>query len=236
MLTVLWKKIKLLTIKKNPKRVGKSGNILTFSKFSYSKGCLSFLPSALQSQDIPACQELAELWFSGNKESHPPHAACCGKALNLHLLKLLHGHATILGGFPIRRAQGCQRGLAAPCAMGASMQTPPGFGCSSCAAQPICPCADRSQRRVCSVWCQPCTQHSQHARPTEAFSAQQSRRQHYRTSGASVRTKTENTWKHLCSKRRLITQYGAFFIITYCRSLEWKNEGNEDSMWTFCGI
>lgn len=32
------------SIQKNPKRVGKNGNILTFNKFSYSKGCPSFCP------------------------------------------------------------------------------------------------------------------------------------------------------------------------------------------------
>lgn len=136
--------------------------------------------------------------------------------------------------FPITGAQGCHRALAAPRAMGASLLGLP--------VQAVLP-------SPCLALCRQIPQEGVHcvvlvlhstlvARQTHrnifCSAKQEAALPHFR--GFTVRTKTESTWKHVCSKRRLITQYRTFFIITYCRSLEWKNGGNEDSMWTFCGI
>lgn len=86
------------------------------------------------------------------------------------------------------------------------------------------PCAD--PRGACV--CQSCTQSM---RLTEAFSAQQSRRQHCHTSGASESEQRLKTPENLfVVKRRLITQHRTFFIIADCRALEWKDGGNEGSM------
>lgn len=110
------------------------------------------------------------------------------------------GH--ILGGFPFR---GARAAPAAVVGFHTDPPIPPGFSCSGCAAHPCLQPWEPSS--VCSVWCQSCTQHS-HVSPLIFCSAKEAALPHFR--GFSVRTKTQNMWKHGCSKRRLITQYRTF--------------------------